>query len=89
MTYEWDWVKAEENVRKHEVSFADAVSALEDDMALTIEDDSADERRWLTLGRNHFGRVLVVIYAWRGDEIRIISARNASPEERRRYGRGK
>ena len=89
MTYEWDWVKAEANVCKHGVSFADAVFALEDDMALTMEDDSTDERRWLTLGRDHFGRVLVVVYAWRGDEIRVISARKASPEERRRYMSGK
>ena len=89
MTYEWDWVKAGTNVRKHGVSFADAVSALEDDMALTVEDDSADERRWVTLGRDHFGRVLVVVYSWRGDEIRIISARRASLKERRRYGRGR
>ncbi len=89
MTYEWDWAKAETHVRKQGVSFADAVFALEDDMALTMEDDSTDGRRWLTLGRDHFGRVLVVVYAWRGDEIRVISARKASPEERRRYKRGK
>jgi uncharacterized DUF497 family protein len=88
MTYEWDRNKAGENFRKHGILFSDALTVLEDDLALTMEDDNADERRWLTLGRDHFSRVLVVIYAWRGDEIRIISARKASPDERRRYGRG-
>ncbi|MBP7706580.1 MAG: BrnT family toxin [Candidatus Aminicenantes bacterium] len=88
MTYEWDRDKAGANVRKHGIFFSDALTVLEDDLALTMEDLNADERRWLTLGRDHFGRVLVVIYTWRRDEIRIISARKASPDERRRYGRG-
>jgi uncharacterized DUF497 family protein len=88
MTYEWDRDKAGANARKHGIRFSDPLTVLEDDLALTMEDDSQDERRWLTLGQDHFGRVLVVVYVWRGDEIRIISARIASPKERRRYGTG-
>jgi uncharacterized DUF497 family protein len=87
MRYQWDREKAERNFRKHGIYFADAVSVLSDDLALTIEDDCSEERRWVTLGRDLFGRLLVVIYGWRGDEIRIISARKATPKERRQHGR--
>ena len=86
MRYQWNREKAEQNFRKHGVHFADAVSVLEDNLALTIEDESSEERRWVTLGQDLFGRLLVVVYIWRGDEIRIISARKASPKERRQYG---
>jgi hypothetical protein len=44
-----------------------------------------DEERWITLGMDAFGRVLVVIYTWRGESVRLISARNATRRERRRY----
>lgn len=87
MRYCWDPGKARSNARKHDVHFADAVSALDDDWALTIEDERLEERRWVTLGRDLFGRLLVVVYCWHGDEIRIISARKASPKERRQYGK--
>ena len=43
------------------------------------------EERWITLGLDAFGRVLVVVYTWRGERLRLISARNATPRERRRY----
>jgi len=86
MRYQWDREKAERNFRKHRIYFADAVSVLSDELAVTIEDDRSEERRWVTLGRDLFGRTLVVVYGWRGNEIRIISARRASPKERRQYG---
>ena len=86
MQYQWDREKAERNLRKHGIRFADAVSVLEDNLALTIEDESFEERRWMTLGQDLFGRLLVVVYIWRGDEIRIISARKANTKERRQYG---
>lgn len=86
MGYQWDRYKADGNLRKHGVRFADAASALEDELALTIEAEASGERRWVTLGRDLFGRLLVVVYAWRGDDIRIISARKANPKERRQYG---
>ena len=87
MRFQWDKEKAERNFRKHGIYFADAVSIFSDELAVTIEDDHSEERRWVTLGRDLFGRTLVVVYSWRGDEIRIISARKADPKERRQYGK--
>ena len=87
MRYQWDKNKADQNFRKHGIFFADAVSALSDELAVTIEDDCSEERRWVTLGRDIFGRTLVVVFSWRYDEIRIISARKADPKERRQYGK--
>jgi uncharacterized DUF497 family protein len=87
VSFEWDRAKAKSNLAKHGVDFADAVSALEDEAALTIEDPaSAGERRWVTLGMDLLGRILVVVYTWRGDRIRVISARQATAQERRQYG---
>ena len=86
MRYEWDPKKARLNEAKHGIVFADAVLALEDDQALTFsEQASGGEERFVTLGLDPFARVLVVVYTWRGDRIRIISARNATPRERRLY----
>ena len=90
MGYEWDPAKARQNLRKHGVDFADAVTVLEDDAALTIRDPfSEQEQRWITLGMDAFGRLLVVVYTWRGDRIRLISARLATPRERRQYEEGR
>ena len=83
---EWDPKKASGNLEKHGVDFADAAVALEDQMALTIEDpESDDEQRFVSLCLDPFARVLVVVYTWRGDAVRIISARKATPSERLRY----
>jgi uncharacterized DUF497 family protein len=82
---EWDSNKAAENFEKHSIDFADAATVLHDDSALTIRDASADEDRYATLGMDALGRVLVVVYAWQGDDMRIISARKATPSERRQY----
>jgi uncharacterized DUF497 family protein len=86
MVVEWDSGKARLNARKHGVFFADAVSALEDDRALTERDSSSgEEERWVTMGLDGLGRVLVVVYTWRGESLRLISARNATRRERREY----
>lgn len=78
--------KAQANIEKHGIDFADAVSALEDDFALTIGDPySEDEERWITLGMDALGRLLVVVYAWRGDAVRLISARPATSRETKQY----
>ncbi len=82
---EWDPAKARQNVRKHGVSFADVVTALEDERALTERDVSLEEERWVTMGMDGVGRVLVVVYTWRGENPRLISARNATRRERRVY----
>lgn len=86
--YEWDAEKARANRLKHGVSFADAVATLEDEQALTVEDDFPGERRFITLGRDPFGRILVVVYTYRFRAIRIISARKATPSERRQFEEG-
>jgi len=83
---EWDPGKARLNAKKHGISFADAVASLEDEGALTMRDPfSDDEERWVTMGRDVLGRVLVVVYTWRGESVRLISARKATARERRRY----
>ena len=85
----WDPEKAKRNYRKHEIRFADAESALFDPMALTLEDERSEgEQRFVSIGTGALGRVLVVVYTYRGDRIRLISARRATPRERRRYEEG-
>ena len=86
MESEWDPAKARANFTKHGVRLADAVTALEDDSALTIRDLSLEgEERWVTMGLDASGRLLVVVYTWRGERVRLISARQATPHERRQY----
>ena len=65
--------------------------ALEDELALTIRDSSSEEEeeeRWVTLGMDAYGRILVVVYTWRAETIRLISARLATQRERRQYEQG-
>ena len=84
--YEWDPAKAAGNRKKHKVDFADAALSLEDPNALIVADpDAGSEERYVCLGVDPHGRVLVTVYAHRGDSVRIISSRSASPGERRRY----
>ena len=85
MAYQWDKTKAQVNRRKHGVSFADAVAVFEDDWAITIADDYPDEERFATIGRDILGRILIVVYTWRGDDIRVISARKATRSEKEQY----
>jgi uncharacterized protein len=86
VSYEWDPAKAQVNFVKHGVEFAEATAVFEDDLALTMRNPfSEDEERWITLGRNEAGRLLVVVYAWRGDNVRLISARHATPREKNQY----
>jgi hypothetical protein len=88
MQTEWDPAKAEENRRKHGVDFADAVPALSDPFALSREDLQAEgEQRFVTLGMDRLGRILVVAYTYRGARIRLISARRATRKERGEYER--
>lgn len=87
--YEWDPAKARANAAKHGIRFADAVAVFDDGRALTIDDSHPAERRFVTVGMDAFGRVLVVVYTWRGDAIRLISARKAARSERMRYSKGR
>ncbi|RME43315.1 MAG: BrnT family toxin [Caldilineae bacterium] len=88
MEYQWDSNKARANLRKHQIDFADAVAVFSDDFALTIEDDHPDEERFVTIGMDSLGRILVVVYTWRGESIRLISARKATKNERKQYETG-
>jgi uncharacterized DUF497 family protein len=85
--FEWDPQKGRANLRRHGVAFADAVAVFEDERAITVRDEltAVDEQRWLTLGRDMRGRVLVIAYTWRDNHIRMFSARRATPSERRQY----
>ncbi len=85
--FEWDRRKAAANVRVHGVTFAEAVSVLEDDFALTRDDPaSADEPRFVTLGLSNEANLLVVVYTYREpDVIRVISAWKANKPQRHRY----
>ena len=84
--FEWDPRKASANLRAHGVDFADAGTVFHDEQAITIADDgSDDEDRFITLGMDAIGRVLVVAYLWREDRPRLISARKATRRERRQY----
>jgi uncharacterized DUF497 family protein len=88
MRYEWDPVKAEANHRKHDVRFSDAVAVFSDEQALTIDDPHPAEERYITLGLDAFARLLVVVYTWRDDVIRLISARKATRVELAQYAEG-
>lgn len=83
--FEWEPEKARANFRKHSIDFAEAATVFEDDRALTIPDDEAEEERFVTLGMDALGRVLVVVYCWRGSTVRLISARKATRRESRSY----
>ena len=86
--YEWDPVKAAVNLAKHKVDFADAALSLEDPLALTMSDpDAVGEERFVALAADPTGRILVTVFAYAGADVRIISARRASPGERKRYGK--
>lgn len=89
MDYEWNPGKAAENLRRHDVDFADAVFALEDENALTIEDPDHDELRLKTLGMGPYLNILFVVHCERWDNrIRIISARKADRKEAKDYFQG-
>ena len=88
MGFEWDEEsKAGINFRKHGVRVPEAIPVFDDPSAITILDDESDssEQRFITLGMGALGKLLVVVYTWRGEDIRIISARPAEAHEREEY----
>ncbi|MGI9323864.1 MAG: BrnT family toxin [Pseudomonadales bacterium] len=85
----WDPEKARSNLRKHNVDFADAAIALEDENALSLLDDQHIEYRFRTLARGPHPDVLLIVHSEQDEEtIRIISARKATKEEERQYFTG-
>jgi hypothetical protein len=87
MGFAWDPEKARANFAKHGIRFSESLPIFEDDLAITIPDDESDprEQRFVSIGTGIRGRLLVVIYSWRGEDIRIISVRRAEPHERAQY----
>lgn len=82
----WDPAKARVNREKHGVSFPEAEAVLWDPDARTREDpDAGDEQRFIAMGKDAIGRILIVVYTYDGNDIRIISARKASQCERKHY----
>jgi len=79
--------KAKSNLKKHGVSFEEASTAFQDILSLTIDDPlhSIDEERVVLIGMSNKNRLLVVVHTEREDNIRIISARKATKEERESY----
>ena len=79
MSCQWDPVKAASNLEKHGVDFADAVGVFEDPWGLTLKVEVVEgDQRTVTMGMDFLGRVVVVVYTYRGDAIRLISARAAT-----------
>lgn len=87
MKFAWDTAKARENLAKHDISFEEARAVFRDPPSFTFEDmdHSVGEHRYLTVGRASDGTLLVVAHTDDGETIRIISARRATPRERRRH----
>jgi uncharacterized protein len=85
----WDPDKAKANLEKHGVRFSDAELVLYDPYAVTVEDSAAQgEQRHVSIGLDAVGRILVVVYTYRGENVRLISARPATRRERRQYEEG-
>jgi uncharacterized DUF497 family protein len=90
LAFEWDPRKAEINLTKHGISFAEAVTAFGDPLGQIIDDPDhpVGERRSILLGQSTSGRLLVILFTERRDAVRLISARQATPRERRRHEEG-
>lgn len=87
MRFEWDRKKAAKNLKKHEVSFDEAVTIFYDPLAATVDDPdhSISEDRLITIGFSSRGRVIVVAHTEREGAVRIISARRTTARERKRH----
>lgn len=85
MEFEWDSEKNRKNIEKHGVDFADAALIFEE--PLLVHEDNREaygERRFCCIGILN-GIEIFVSYTWRENRLRIISARRASRDERRKY----
>ena len=90
LNFEWDETKASSNRAKHGIEFGEAVTVFTDALAITITDPShsrGGEARFIDIGLSVRGRLLVVVYTERGDNIRVISCRKATSTERKEYER--
>ena len=87
MQFEWDREKEKQNLSKHGVSFDEAVTVFYDPLSATLDDPdhSIGEHRLITVGFSFRGRLFIVSHTERGNAIRIISARPATAQERKRH----
>jgi hypothetical protein len=87
LSFEWDKNKARKNLKNHDVSFDEASTIFSDTLSLAIYDPlhSESEDRFILIGNSHSNRLLVVVHTERGDKVRIISARQANKQERKKY----
>ena len=90
LTFEWGENKSELNLKKHGVDFAEAKTIFNDSFAITIDDPdhSVVEQRYIDIGLSSTGRMLVVWYTDRNENIRIIGCRKAIRSERKMYEKG-
>lgn len=90
MPIEWHSKKAASNLKDHQVSFEEAATVFDDDFAEVLPDfdHSIEENRYVCFGASSSGRMLAVTFTERGDNVRIISAREMEPKERRDYETG-
>jgi len=90
MKFQWDSSKASSNAKKHGVSFEEAVTVFGDPLAITISDPnhSVGEFRLLTIGQSNLQRLFVVSHTEREGEVRLISARLVTRQERKSYESG-
>ena len=87
LIFERDFKKAKINLEKHGISFEEASTAFKDPLSLTIDDPfhSSDEERFILIGMSYNNKMLVIVHTEIRDNIRIISARKATKEERNNY----
>ena len=87
MQFEWDPAKSQRNLRKHGISFDEAVTVFYDPLSATFDDPhhSETEHRFITVGSSNRSRLLVVAHTEHGSAVRIISARRATARERERH----
>jgi uncharacterized DUF497 family protein len=87
LEFEWDAVKAAENLKNHKVRFEEAKSVFNDPLSLTFPDPehSDDEYRSITIGVSSHSRLLLVVFTERKGTLRIISSRKATAKEKKLY----
>ena len=84
MEFEWDEAKRLRTIARRGIDFLDAALLFDGRELLTVPSPRAGEERWLSVGALE-GRLVAVVWTWRGDRLRIVTARRARDEEKRRY----
>jgi len=90
LLFTWDENKARLNIHKHQISFEEAATVFADTLSLTIQDPlhSFKEERFVIIGHSYKNKLLVVVHTEHSNNIRIISARRATSNERKTYEEG-